>query len=308
MTPAMPLRSTLTVSLLAAALALSACQTTAPQAAAPATRPVVVATPAAATGPAPHDNLNAVVWMQQAAEYAAVTETVYHAAQARLDEALRDKHWDALTPEDRQTPADALPPAVIVDVDETVLDNSPYQARLIRDDQEYDEVSWSTWVKAGKARPVPGAVAFAQAAAARGITVLYISNRAVDLDQATLDNLKAAGFPIKDASVFMGLGTFVPGCEQNGSEKACRRQLAGQHYRILMQLGDQLGDFTEIVANTPEGRSALLQQYRDWFGVRWFMLPNPSYGSWEPALFNNDWTQPVETRRQAKRESLNTAN
>lgn len=302
----MPLRRPFALSLLAAALALSACQTTAPRAAAPATRPVAADTAAAARGPAPHDNLNAVVWMQQAAEYAAVTETVYRAAQARLDEALRDKHWDALPPEDRQTPAEALPPAVIVDVDETVLDNSPYQARLIRDDQAYDEVSWSTWVKARKARPVPGAVAFAQAAAARGITVLYISNRAVDLDQATLDNLKAAGFPIKDASVFMGLGTFVPGCEQNGSEKSCRRRLAGQHYRILMQIGDQLGDFTEIVANTPEARAALVQQYRDWFGVRWFMLPNPSYGSWEPALFNNDWSQPAERRRQAKRNALRT--
>jgi acid phosphatase len=290
--------------LLTTALALSACQSLPPAPPPPPSAPAATAPDVTAS---PHDNLNATLWMQQAAEYAATTQTVYRAAEARLDQALRDSHWNALVPDDRPaTEWTHLPPAVIVDVDETVLDNSPYQARLIRHGQEYDEVTWSQWVHERKARAVPGAAAFAQAAAARGITVLYISNRATDLDADTLDNLKAAGFPVRDASVFLGLGTFVPGCEQNGSEKTCRRRLAGQHYRILLQVGDQLGDFVEVVANTPEGRAALLKQYQDWFGVRWFMLPNPSYGSWEPALFNNAWHQPAELRRKAKLDALDT--
>ncbi len=71
-------------------------------------------------------------------------------------------------------------------------------------------------------------------------------------------------------------------------------------------MGDQLGDFVQIISNTPEGRAALFRQYRDWFGVRWFMLPNPTYGSWEPALFNNDWTQPADVRRKAKQDALRT--
>ncbi len=302
------MRFALPLSALAAALALSACQSMPRTAQVPAATPAPVAAAAPAPAPAalPNDNLNATVWMQQTVEYAAVTQTVYRAAESRLDQALKDKTWNALVPEEREKPDASLPPAVIVDVDETVLDNSPYQARLVRSGGEYDEATWADWVHARKARAIPGAVAFAQAAAARGITVLYISNRATDLDADTLENLKAEGFPIKDASVFMGLGTFVPGCEQNGSEKDCRRRVASRRYRILLQVGDQLGDFVQIISNTPEGRAALFRQYRDWFGVRWFMLPNPTYGSWEPALFNNDWTQPADVRRKAKQDALRT--
>ncbi|TGQ50199.1 acid phosphatase, partial [Mesorhizobium sp. M1C.F.Ca.ET.212.01.1.1] len=95
-------------------------------------------------------------------------------------------------------------------------------------------------------------------------------NRAVHLKDATLANLREQGLPVADDSVFLGLGTVVPGCEQAGSEKNCRRRLAGQKYRVLMQFGDQLGDFVEVTANTNEGRDALLQQYHDWFGERWW--------------------------------------
>ncbi|HEY5614268.1 MAG TPA: HAD family acid phosphatase, partial [Lysobacter sp.] len=120
----------------------------------------------------------------------------------------------------------------------------------------------------------------------------------------TLANLRSAGLPVADDSVFLGLGTFVEGCEQHGSEKNCRRQLAGRKYRVLMQFGDQHGDFVQVVANTPDGRAKLQEEYAHWFGERWWMLPNPTYGSWEPALFNNAWGQPREARRASKRAAL----
>ncbi len=296
-------RSPLFLALFAAALSLGACRTM------PAAEGGTAAadTPAAtATVPA-DDNLNAVLWMQRAAEYRATCETVYHAAAERLDAALKDPDWDALVPAERASAAKGLPPAVVLDVDETVLDNSPYQARLVRSGGEYDEVSWDGWVREEKAQPVPGVLDFAKAATARGITLIYISNRAEHLGPATLSNLRKAGLPVKDDSVFLGLGTFVEGCEQEGSEKLCRRQLAGRKYRVLMQFGDQLGDFAQVVANTPDARDALEAQYRGWFGQRWWALPNPSYGSWEPALFNNAWPDPRETRRASKREALNPA-
>uniref|UniRef100_UPI00289E6BFF HAD family acid phosphatase n=2 Tax=Lysobacteraceae TaxID=32033 RepID=UPI00289E6BFF len=97
------------------------------------------------------------------------------------------------------------------------------------------------------------------------------------------------------------------GCEQAGSEKNCRRRLAGQKYRVLMQFGDQLGDFVEVTANTNDGRDALLQQYHDWFGERWWMLPNPTYGGFEPAQFNNDYSQSRQARHDAKRAALDYA-
>jgi acid phosphatase len=290
-------------------LALAACKPTTPVVPEPALPATSTASPAAAaTAPAtaPDDNLNAVLWVQRSAEYRALAMQSYRAAADHLDAALAETHWDALVPEERDN-AEAtagLPPAVILDVDETVLDNSPYQARLVRDGLEYDEVTWAAWVAEKKARAVPGVVEFAKAAQAKGVTLLYLSNRAEHLQDATLANLRAEGLPVKDDSVFLGLGIFVEGCEQNGSEKLCRRRLAGRQYRVLMQFGDQLGDFAEIVANTPQARAELLEAHRDWFGERWWMLPNPTYGSWEPAVFNNAWDQPREARRQAKREAL----
>ncbi|NUO75659.1 MAG: 5'-nucleotidase, lipoprotein e(P4) family, partial [Lysobacter sp.] len=269
--------------------------------------PATGATPAISSAPGADDNLNAVLWVQTSAEYRAATETVYRAAADKLDLALKQKNWDALVPDERGNAATGLAPAVIMDVDETVLDNSPYQARLVRDGKEYDEVTWDAWVAEKKAQPLAGVVDFAKAANAKGVTVLYLSNRAEHLQAATIANLRAVGMPVKDDSVFLGLGTFVEGCEQNGSEKNCRRKLAGQKYRVLMQFGDQLGDFAQVVANTRDGRSQLLQQHHDWFGERWWMLPNPTYGSWEPAVFNNAWDQPREARRAAKREALNVA-
>ena len=295
------------LTLLACAFALAACKPTsftAPMGADGKPAPA----PATAKPVRANDNLNAVLWMQASAEYGAVCETIYRAATAQLDAALADKDRDALVPEERGNSAAGLPPAVIMDVDETVLDNSPYQARLIANGKEYDDVSWDAWVAEKKAQPLPGVVAFAQAAAAKGITVLYLSNRDEHLQAATIANLRAAGLPVKDDSAFLGLGTFVKDCEQNGSEKNCRRRLAGQNYRVLMQFGDQLGDFVQVVSNVPKDRGQLAGKYRDWFGQRWWMLPNPSYGSWEPALFNNDWAQPLAKRRAAKQATLDLAN
>jgi 5'-nucleotidase (lipoprotein e(P4) family) len=302
--------TTTALAALAISVALAACKPTAPAPTADAdptpvdAPPAAPATPPAAT--APDDNLNAVLWVQRSAEYRANAISIFRAAADHLDAALAEPEWDALVPDEREqaAPAKGLAPAVIMDIDETVLDNSPYQARLVVNGLEYDEVTWDQWVAEKKARPVPGVLEFARAAEAKGVTVLYLSNRAVHLKEATLANLRAAGLPVKDDSVFLGLGTHVEGCEQNGSEKLCRRRLAGREYRVLMQFGDQLGDFVEITANTPEARAALLDEYDDWFGERWWMLANPTYGSWEPAVFNNAWSEPREARRAAKRTAL----
>ena len=300
--------STLTVTLLAGVLALAACKRSevpaAGNAAPPPSPTTVAAAPASATA---DDNLNAVLWVQASAEYRALSEQTFRAAADHLDAALKEKHWDALVTAERGNAPTGLAPAVIMDVDETVLDNSPYQARLVRDGKEFDDLSWDAWVAEKKAKPLPGVVDFAKAASAKGVTIVYLSNRAQHLQAATLANLRSAGLPVADDSVFLGLGTFVQGCEQNGSEKACRRQLAGRKYRVLMQFGDQLGDFVQVIANTPDGRAQLGDEYADWFGERWWMLPNPTYGSWEPAMFNNDFSQPREARRAAKRQALDVA-
>lgn len=298
--------TSLFASALIATLSLPACHSM--PAATPGVAPTPPATAAAAVIPA-DDNLNAVLWMQRSVEYRAVASTIYRAATDVLDQALEQSRWDALAAAERSRPDDIarLPPAVIMDVDETVLDNSPYQARLIRDGKAYDEATWSAWVAEARAQPLPGVVAFAKAASAKGVTLVYLSNRAEPLQDATVANLRAVGMPVADDSVFLGLGTVVDGCNQHGSEKGCRRQLVGRRYRVLMQFGDQLGDFVTIAANTPAARDALYAGYDGWFGERWWMLPNPSYGAWEPAQFDNAWNLPADARRRAKRTALDVA-
>jgi 5'-nucleotidase (lipoprotein e(P4) family) len=278
-----------------AMLALGACQPTRPQA------------PPAPVAVAADDNLNAVLWVQRSQEYRASAAQTYRAAIAQLDRALAED-WDALAPLERPTGVAAgRRPAVVLDIDETVLDNSPYQARLVRDGGEFNDPDWDAWVEERKAQPVPGVVEFARAANDRGITLVYISNRTEQMKQATLDNLRAVGLPVADDSVYMGMGMDVPGCDSRGSEKLCRRQLAARRYRVLMQFGDQLGDFLRVADNSAGARQALLDQHGNWFGQRWWMLPNPTYGGWEAAAFDNNRTLPRHARRAAKRAALETA-
>src|SRR3546814_7822487 len=106
-----------------------------------------------------------------------------------------------------------------MDIDETVLDNSPYQARLIRDQAQYSDPSWDLCVAEKKAKAVPGAVDFARAAAAKGVTILYLSNRAVHLKDATLANLAAIGLPFARDELFLVLCTFVPVCDDRTSTR-----------------------------------------------------------------------------------------
>jgi 5'-nucleotidase (lipoprotein e(P4) family) len=260
--------------------------------------------PAAAPAAPADDNLNAVAWSQTALEHDLIYLETYRSAQSQLLAALKDKNWDALPSDDRIAPYKGLKPAVILDIDETVLDNSPYQARLIRSGGEYNEADWAKWCKEEVARALPGAVEFTQFAAKHGIAVIYISNRAQDLDQATLDNLRKVGLPVSGPDAFLGLGTVLRGCDQVGTEKNCRRQLVSQHYRVLMQFGDQLGDFASVLSNTEAGRSQALAPYTNWIGSRWFVFPNATYGAWEPALFNNEWSMPRDQRRQQKINAL----
>ena len=279
---------------------LAACATTnAPPAPSSAATPVPLVAPS--PGAAANDNLNAVAWTQTAVEHDLIYREVYRQAGEKLLLALKDRDWDALPRGERKNKSRGLKPAVIVDIDETVLDNSPYQARLVRDGRSFDEFSWSQWCREKAAKALPGALEFARLAAQHGVTVFYLSNRAQDLNEATLDNLRAEGFPLAaQETVFLGLGTIVDGCEQVGSEKGCRRELVGRKHRVLMQVGDQLGDFVDVLANTPQGRRDAVAGYTEWFGERWFVLPNPTYGSWEPALFNNEWSKPEPVRRSDK--------
>lgn len=263
-----------------------------------------VNTPAGASGPAPDDNLNAVVWTQTSIEHDLIYREVYRQATQVLQRALADPSWDALTTGDRHNDPSGLKPAVVLDIDETVLDNSPYQARLTRDHGQYSDATWADWVREERARALPGAVAFTRYATTHGIAVIYLSNRDQSLDQATLANLNANGFPVSGPDAFLGLGTKVPGCEQVGTSKTCRRRLVAEHYRVLVQVGDQMGDFLQLDGKTPQAKRAEVKPYLSWVGERWFVVPNPTYGGWESALFHGDYKLSPAQRRAAKLRGL----
>jgi len=246
---------------------------------------------AAAAASAPHDNFNATLWYQTSAEFRANSLQTYKMASLTLKDALTDKNWTALP--SQTADFQQLPPAIIVDIDETILDNSPAAAQAILEkDQGFNAKRWDNWVAAAKARAVPGAVEFLNLAGQNGVTVLYISNRECApraSGQApcpqkadTLKNLQATGITQVDASQLWLKS------EQKGwsSEKESRRLKASQQYRVIMLLGDDFGDFLPQVKSniTPAQRFALVDKYQHYWGSRWFMLTNPTYGSWETIL------------------------
>lgn len=289
--------------ILLGSLLLAACASAPPRAEAPlASTPLAVAVTTLQNYAA--DNLNATAWAQQSIEHDLIYREVYRGAQAQLLAALADPTWDALPKEDRHNALAGLAPAIVLDIDETVLDNSPYQARLLRTGKAYDDASWADWVREEAATALPGALDYTRFAADHGVAVIYISNRDQSLDQATLANLRKLGFPVSGPDAFLGLGAVVPGCQQHGTAKGCRRQLVAQKYRVLAQVGDQIGDLLNISDNSIGGRKAAMAPYLHWIGERWFVLPNPTYGSWEPALFGNDWSLPEAERHQRKLKSL----
>ena len=273
---------------LAATLALSiGCATRTP--------PQTVATSATAT---PHENLNATLWVQTALEYEATALQAYRLAQAQLDAALGDLAWTAAI--EQKGDASQLPPAVVVDVDETVLDNSYYQARMIRDNTLYSSKTWDPWVMEARATAIPGAREFVRYAASKGVTVFYVTNRTANLEEATRANLEAEGFPLSsEVDVVLTRGERP---EWNASPKGPRRAHIAASYRILLLIGDDLGDFVVDPAGTPEARRAATEPYEDWWGRRWIMLPNPTYGSWERAVLG-DAKDPNGARHRALRYS-----
>ena len=262
----------------ALALVLAACAATPP----PAPRPApALASPSADA--AAHENLNAVLWMQHATEYRAVVLGAFALATRQLELALADPQWDALPPDERRGfPLAGLPPAVIVDADETMIDNSAFQAESIRDEVPYDVPRWQVWVERRAARALPGALEFARAAEARGVTVLFVTNRRAPAElAATADNLRALGFSV-DAD---GGNLLLAGDPRGPAHaKSGRRAWAAARYRVLLLLGDNLGDFIDQDGLGLAERAAIAEPFADWWGERWIMLPNPSYGSWESAV------------------------
>jgi acid phosphatase len=249
-----------------------------------------------------HPTLDATLWAQTAVEYDGVARGAYRLAGAMLERARADSSWTAALGQAEQAPARYRdkPPAVVLDVDETVLDNSAYQARLIRADEVYDAESWNAWCRERRATAVPGARAFTQRAAEQGVQVIYLTNRDSTVEAATRDNLRRLGFPVDDAPD----AVLTQGEKPGWGPKAPRRAWVAERYRVLLLVGDNLGDFMEPADTTLAARQRLADTYREFWGTRWIALPNPQYGSWEGATFGYDYGLAPEDRLRRKRDRL----
>ncbi|MBK6766142.1 MAG: hypothetical protein IPG71_07400 [bacterium] len=228
-----------------------------------------------------HELLHSVLWMQRSAEYYAACETVYMGALDALDRALADTSWTAAT--EQKPPFGSKPPAIIVDCDETVLDNSAYEARLILDKTSYP-TGWDDWCNEASASALPGAVEFLREADKRGVAVFYVTNRDAKLDESTWQNLRTLGFPQTNTAEQVMCKDERDGW---GSDKSTRRDYISRTHRIVQVAGDNLDDFIGYKKTTIE-RERLAKDHMSWWGTRWLMLPNPAYGSWERALLNHD--------------------
>jgi 5'-nucleotidase (lipoprotein e(P4) family) len=171
----------------------------------------------------------------------------------------------------------------VTDIDETLLDNSPFDAMRAVNNAEFDLKGWKTWTAKGIADTVPGAPAFFKYAASKGVTIFYITNRDEDERAGTIKNLQLYALPnTDDAHVLL---------RQGSSSKESRRQTILKTHNIVLLCGDNLPDFDMLYDNHPAepNRQAVTEQLRQEFGSRYIIIPNPSYGDFEGAFYNNNY-------------------
>jgi acid phosphatase len=224
--------------------------------------------------------LNSVLWIQTAGERRALTIQIYRQAKSMLDAALDDPDWTAAL--EQGGGASKLPPAIVLDVDETVLDNSAYQAQLILENTRFERPTWHEWCDKESAPPIPGALELTQYAAERGVEVMYLTNRRHEVEGATRNNLAKLGFPLNK-----GVDTLYTRGEKEEwdvSDKSSRRADIASRYRVLLLIGDDLNDFVSGTRSSLAERDAVVAEYDEYWGTKWFVLPNPEYGGWEGAL------------------------
>lgn len=255
--------------------------------------------------PAPDDTRGAMAWMQTAAEYDAQNLMVYAAARVALDAALADPARDALPADERARSGKdprTLPPAIILDIDETVLENTPFNVDLmhrpidpglpVEDFRRAFDQRWVAWVRRAEAPRMGGAKAFLDHAASRGVAIRYITNRAcapgdpsMCEEEPTCRNLVEQGLPLADCENDVIL-RYEQAPYLEDAEKGSRRVEVGREFRVLLMLGDNLGDFLDGIAVDAAARERLVCAAEAHWGVDWFMLANPLYGSWPRAAEN----------------------
>ena len=233
--------------------------------------------------------IGAVLFQQKAAEYRALAYQAFNLARWQLDADLDKKNVKKLPKAERKRPR-----AIVVDIDETILDNSPANANTAKNNLPFNVRDWYVWGEMRKAKAVPGAVDFLNYAVSKDVRVFFISNRDEVQKQATIDNLKKVGLNNVAADNVV--------LRQNVSEstKEPRRSAVSAKYRIVMLMGDNLDDFSNVFERKNiADRFAEVDKAHDLWGKRFIVLPNAMYGTWENAIYN--YERLSETQKAERR-------
>jgi 5'-nucleotidase (lipoprotein e(P4) family) len=215
--------------------------------------------------------VRALLWMRTSGEYEALCRQTFNVALERVRNEM-------------QTRKEGRAAAVIMDLDETVLDNSGYSFFLLRNGLRHHETHWNSWNRQniGQVGLVPGAKQFIKAVENEGVRIVFVSNRSSTLRDTTQKILLkldvATEAELADPNAVKLL------LRQNTSSKQSRRDTVMSKYDVIALLGDNLNDFSSAfrspAVNSIDERRAAVQRHTDQWGIRWFVLPNPIYGYW----------------------------
>ena len=239
-----------------------------------------------------------VLYQQRAAEYRALCYQAFNLASLRVDQYLRTHHHAGARAGGQRGAgagrAAGAGPAIITDLDETILDNSYQEAKLILDGAAYSKERWKEWSDKSAATSVPGAADFLREAHKKGVTIFYISNRAVSELGTTLLNLKKLGLPDADSAHAL----FADGTPS----KESRRIAVMKKHPVVLLMGDNLNDFMQVFEEKSiADRFQETDKERTEWGKKFIVLPNAIYGEWENALYDYDKHLTPE-QKEAKRE------
>ncbi len=218
-----------------------------------------------------------VLWYQRSAEMKALYYQCYNMAKMIVDNKLKENK--AVTKN-----------AVVLDIDETVLDNSPYEAWMIDKSFPYSVKTWKIWTKAAIAKPTPGVVEFLNYIKSKGVEAFYVSNREIDERDATLKNMINEKIPFADSIHIL--------LKNNSSNKTDRYKSIEKKYKIILTIGDNLRDYNEIFGNRKNNYGLnMADSLKNQFGESFVILPNPMYGDWEKAIYNGKFPSEVEKNK-----------
>ncbi|HEX37562.1 MAG TPA: 5'-nucleotidase, lipoprotein e(P4) family [Candidatus Cloacimonetes bacterium] len=228
--------------------------------------------------------LMAALWQQTSSEYRALCYQAFNVARDRIHLDLM-KEWPK-------------PRAVIIDLDETLVFNSPYNASGVMKEQNYPQEFYE-WIASGKATLIPGAKEFLEYINKEGYEIFYVTNRRDESTDITLQQIIDLGVPQANSEHLLMRGT--------DHTKQGRRDKVAEEYVVILYIGDNCVDFLGDFYNASiEERKGVVVRNKEKWGRNFIILPNPMHGSWKKALYYGKGNLTDAEKLQLKIDLLET--